>query len=335
MHRFTLVLIATVVLAIGAASAAAPAPFTLPQPTGKAPIGRTDIRVVDHSRARELMVHVWYPAAGARGRTLPYMDSEVAAIYAKELKIPNALLAGIRTHAYADANVAGGRHAVVLLSPGYGEPAAFYTLQAEELASHGYVVVAIDHTGEAPVVFPGGRLSPPGVGEDAAYPRRMPDGRFVLNRIGGWNAHGPLARRLDLTRIAMIGHSMGGAASAELMNADPRVKAGADLDGGIRASVKTHDLGRPFLILVGDGGLYHRDPSLPVFAQHQHGPLVVASFPHLEHSGFTDLLGLSPQISRRFPAAAPLVPIGKADPVRALDKERTVLVSFLDRYLRG
>jgi D-alanyl-D-alanine carboxypeptidase len=310
-------------------------PFTIPPPTGASSVGRVDVHLVDSARRRELMVHAWYPAAKPTGSVMPYLDAQVAAIFAKELRIPLPLLTGIRSHSHTGAAVAAGRHPVVLLSPGYGDPVAFYTLQAEELASHGYVVVGIDHTGEAPVVFPGGRLLGPGVGENAAYPRRMPDARFVLNRLAGWDARGPLAHRLDLSRIAMIGHSMGGAASAELMDADRRVKVGADLDGGIPASVAARNLGRPFLMLIGDGGLYHRDPSMPVFAKHQRGPLVVATFPRLAHSGFTDLLALSPQISRRFPAAAPQVLIGKADPARALARERTALVSFLDKYLRG
>ena len=71
---------------------------------------------------------------------------------------------------------------------------------------------------------------------------RAADAEFVLNELtaidrgGNPDAeHAPLPAgltgALDLSRIGMFGWSIGGAASAQAMRDDPRVKAGVDLDG--------------------------------------------------------------------------------------------------------
>jgi hypothetical protein len=67
--------------------AAAPYRVDLPEPTGRYPIGTTELHLVDDGRAdpwvpgrtRELMVGVWYPAyPSQRGERAPYMPAGVA-----------------------------------------------------------------------------------------------------------------------------------------------------------------------------------------------------------------------------------------------------------------
>jgi hypothetical protein len=117
---------------------------TLPAPTGPSPVGRVEVRLVDRSRTdplararrpRELVVHVFYPASGGQGRPVLYRPKALAMLFAREIGVPSAVLAGIPTHARTGVPAAHGRHAVVLLSPGYGVPALVHTLQAEDLAS--------------------------------------------------------------------------------------------------------------------------------------------------------------------------------------------------------
>jgi hypothetical protein len=131
-----------------------------------------------------------------------------------------------------------------------------YTSLIENLVSHGYVVAAIEHTGSAiAVVFPDGRITPfhadnppanlapaerfkwmgnsisAGISEGAA------DVRFVLNRLTELNAdvhqHFLLAGRLDLNRVAAMGHSAGAEFAARACQLDARFKACVDLDGGM------------------------------------------------------------------------------------------------------
>ncbi|MFE7512989.1 hypothetical protein ACFU8I_17485 [Streptomyces sp. NPDC057540] len=74
------------------------------------------------------------------------------------------MLGTVRTHAFPDAPLAPGLRdlPLVVLSPGFTRPRATLTSIGEDLASHGYVAVAIDHTlrdrGHHLSGRPGGRL---------------------------------------------------------------------------------------------------------------------------------------------------------------------------------
>ena len=60
---------------------------------------------------------------------------------------------------------------------------------------------------------------------------RRDDVRFLLDRLPALAARGPLRGLLDPRRVGMAGHSLGGAAAAEVMLADRRLDAGVNYDG--------------------------------------------------------------------------------------------------------
>src|SRR5262249_12637338 len=60
---------------------------------------------------------------------------------------------------------------------------------------------------------------------------------------------GRFARHIDLQRVGILGHSLGGATALEACRLDPRFKAGADLDGAPFGKVTVEGLKRPTLIL--------------------------------------------------------------------------------------
>ena len=115
--------------------------------------------------------------------------------------------------------------------------------------SRGYVVVTIDHTGEAPVEFPGGRTdarsavtNEPDVIKRATEPPGWPTPASCWTpsacSAAGRNPDAGqrqlpkgLGRALDLRRTGMFGFSLGGFAAAETMLVDRRVDAGVNLDG--------------------------------------------------------------------------------------------------------
>jgi hypothetical protein len=117
---------------------------------------------------------------------------------------------------------------------------------AEELASHGYVVVGLNHPYDVAAVA----LAAGGVAQfaDEAWPaaladrqafvsqritERTADVRFVLDQLEALNARGadPLSGRLDLSRVGVWGHSLGGITAAQACLADARVSACLNLDG--------------------------------------------------------------------------------------------------------
>lgn len=156
---------ALVVLAAGAlARAQAPAPsFELPPPTGRSPIGTTRWVVTDPSRpepfapgrVREVEVVAWYPAVASNGATAPYLRDRMEEVqsFARLAKLGNAFdgLAFVKTHAVSDAAVAASLTAlpVILFQHGYTGLPSSHTALAEDLASHGWVVLNLIHPYEA------------------------------------------------------------------------------------------------------------------------------------------------------------------------------------------
>ncbi|MGW4254980.1 alpha/beta hydrolase family protein [Streptomyces californicus] len=252
-----------------------------PGPTGRFPVGTRTLewsvpaadrargketyRAEERSRAdgekgaRPLVVQLWYPAGRGQGdaRRAPYLgrtEAEartVSAALADYSGVPGFLLDGLpraRTHAVPGAPVAedGGPFPVVLFSPGLGGVRTQNTAWAEELASHGYVVAAVDHPYDAAaVVLSDGRIlrtrvtatGDPAKDEALAVGwtrTRAADLRAVLSRLeraGSGGADGPLAGRLDTGRVAVAGHSIGGAAALVAAREDARFDAVVDLDG--------------------------------------------------------------------------------------------------------
>jgi predicted dienelactone hydrolase len=118
----------------------------------------------------------------------------------------------------------------------------------EDLVSHGYVVAAIEHTYTASaVVFPDGKVVPahqdtePAGFSPAQRWQRMMDSSgllirqgaedvlFVMNKLTELDKsepHGfPLRGRLDLNRIAAVGHSAGGGFATGACQLDARIRA--------------------------------------------------------------------------------------------------------------
>jgi dienelactone hydrolase len=295
---------------------AAQASVTLPRPSGPRTVGTDVVALVDHARrGRRLILTRWYPAATkATNRPL--------ATYAGPLLSSALGLPSVRVHARLGAMSRRGRLPTVLFSPGFGTPRVIYQALAEDLASHGYLVVAVDHTGEAPVELPGGRLDLPGASPRhpiaAATATRLADMRLVLRRLHTI-AGGP---RADRRRVAAIGHSLGGSTAAALMRAEPSIRAGVDMDGSIFGAARKHGVPHAFLVMLGGR---KADATIRGLLSHSRGPRLALQFGGFEHLSFSDL-----------PVVASAGPdVGKTPSARDIVVQRSYLRAFLDRYVLG
>jgi len=256
------------------ASAATSDTLSLPPPTGPHHVGASWVYMKDTSRAdpwvpsepaRELMVTMWYPTDANHGTTIQYetpAESEgyVAGKHLEDYLSPDSL-SKVATHAYLDAPPAGQPHRLplVVLSPGYTAQRGSLTSLAEDLASHGYVVAAIDHTYETYAVqFPDGRIATCATcaiddDQNTFFPKlfqvHAADVSFVLNQLTAKKPVWSGGRLIDASRIGMAGHSAGGAAALSTMLADPRIDAGIDMDGTTYDQLPDSGLSRPFMFL--------------------------------------------------------------------------------------
>jgi predicted dienelactone hydrolase len=250
--------------------------FALPKPTGPFPIGTKTHHLTDRSRVetcgmpgeqpRELMIQIWYPA-DQRGPGVPYRSRSQTTLKTEQLT-------RVITHASAGVPLSrsSDRYPVVLYSGAWTGRRNHNLVQVEELASHGFVVVGIDHPyGSASTAFPDGRVVRAAVGDflegstvedvERSYSTvirqleiRSADARFVLDeieRLDKLDASGLLAGRLDTSRVGIFGYSFGGAVAAESCRQDGRFLAGADLDGNIFGEASSHGVEKPFLFVYG------------------------------------------------------------------------------------
>jgi dienelactone hydrolase len=342
----------------GGASAAPGHALCLREPTGPCPAGTTSVYLKDASRpdpwaagvsARELMVSLWYPATPSDGRTARYMtpaESELQLTSRGITGVPPDALSTVRTNAVTDAAPAGRPRSLplVVLSPGFTSSRSTLTALAEDLASHGYVVAGIDHTYESfATAFPDGRVTTclarqarqrgQGFWEKMAAGRSA-DVSFVLGELTGAHPPWPSAGLIDPSRMAMAGHSAGGAAAIAALLADSRIRAGIDMDGATHAPIPDAGLSRPFLFL---GKQSNYTPGTPgkkssVITWERDWKLLTGWKRWLlvagaVHASFTDLALLADQIGIDTGAAL--------SGARSLDITRAYVRAFFDQHLRS
>jgi predicted dienelactone hydrolase len=81
------------------------------------------------------------------------------------------------------------------------------------------------------------------------------DVRFVLDRLEEMNAHDKFwGDHMDLSKIEILGHSMGGTTAALATKEERRILAGANLDGstfpGMNEDIRPVELQKPLLFLA-------------------------------------------------------------------------------------
>ncbi len=139
-----------------------------------------------------------------------------------------------------------------------------------ELASHGFIVAGVLYPAESEV--------PMDYSSEAAYRRTQQVGTARVHSrasdavalIDGLAADGaaPLAVRIDMSRIGIVGFSLGGAVAAEASTLDPRIRAVVNIDGRHWGRALERGVSQPYLfigeelLLPTEAQLASKDPNL-------------------------------------------------------------------------
>jgi dienelactone hydrolase len=230
--------------------------FVLPKPTGPYPVGTRIIYLKDSSRIedgkqnsgapRELIVQIWYPAASSNNHFAAYQRLS-------ETSLATSYRSVLWTNSRADAPISqeGNPFFVLLFNHGWAGRRTQDTFLTEDLASHGYVVAAIDHTYNAVrVALPDSRIVDNANGYDPLEASKhtaaeikdtwnkelrkwVDDEVFVLNALQNENIDSKSFwyGRLNTERAGAFGHSFGGAASIQVCTVDPRIQSALNMDG--------------------------------------------------------------------------------------------------------
>ena len=367
-----LAFLAGVALFIGTLWVENKTPLTLPTPTGNFAVGRTEYDWIDPARTdalagqpglpRELAVWVWYPgAANPAAQPAPYLPLNWVQARDEDQGAGRLIeheFTGILTHSFTGLalSTAQAAYPVLVMQPGMGPMASDYTVLAENLASHGYVVVGINQTYTSNlVVFPDGRVAPRSasgtipdgdtqaaaqVDGDRIMGVWKQDARFVLDQLDQLNAdsNSPFYQRLDLAHTGLFGHSFGGATAFAVCQQDERCKAGANLDGDPFTNEMQARVRQPFLFFShafpqGCASAPACAPMLAMARLVNPGPAYFLQVSGTQHFNFTDLplrqVGLVQPLFRLAGYA------GSIDPARGLQISNAYLLAFFDRYLKG
>lgn len=287
-----------------------------PKPTGPYGIGTMAMELKDPSRKeiyshnphdiRDLMVRFWFPAdlssvTGSSGsfkekyfylaHELPYLIPQMALHYHIPQWIARLMLKTIETHAYKNVSLATDKksYPVILFSHGFLSAVPdFYITILEELASHGYIVVAINHAYLSSItLYPDGKVVSSqdliekfhtmSCNEQLAFQAQgmdvyKADMQFVLDQLAVINKDPKsiFYNRLDLNAIVLMGHSAGGTAAIETCRIDTRCKAGINLDGWFEHVIGWNPLKVPLLLMFsGSENAQINEPHPPGHLKHK------------------------------------------------------------------
>lgn len=211
-----------------------------PTPGGPQAVGRTELTLRD-SQGRPIAVTVWYPTPLEAGSPSP----------------------------------------LILYSPGWGGVRTSSSAQTANLASHGFVVVGCDDIASDPALDPdhGVFLELATDAQTAGTIERagrhaVTQAQRLLEVLRALQAgQAPLlAGRIDLERVGVVGHSIGGTSGLVAASMDPRITAVFNLDGGLFGPA-ANDIAPPAYFLLSsieafplDSELASPDPAVRNYA---------------------------------------------------------------------
>lgn len=310
----------------------------LPKPTGPYNIGTITQYWADPERPewftpedqndiRELIVQIWYPAqSNQEGIPAPYIDHlkiRTKAIGAAG-GFPGFLVSYLgmtKTNARLEVSPLSeaAPFPLIIISHGITGMRSIHTSIAENLASHGYIVAAPDHSYDANLtVFPDGRIadyrSDLTLHPDSANIRRrqletrVADLSFIINqfeKVENGDISSSLTGYIDLNNIAAMGHSFGGATCIQAAKTDQRIKACLVLDGWINpipgSTLETGIL-QPFLFIgrpSWDSSDYPANfTRLKTLMDNNQNEQTWITIKNTRHLDFTDIPLFSPYVSR-------------------------------------
>jgi len=318
---------------------------SVPVPTGPMHVGTRVMDFVDSRRddpflsdgtKRELLVRFWYPASLDQGCDPAEYTSPAVWSYFSQLA--EFALPEVKTNSCQDIPATGGAHPVIVFTHGYTGTFTDYTFLFEDLASRGYVVASVDHTYEATAVeFPDGRLVKSVFGSHLAestwrrderslalaVSARPKDLKFVVDELARLNneASGPFTGKLDLTRVAVAGHSLGGLAALLGLKQEARFKAAVLLDARLpdgRASLTK----MPVLVMA-MGREQWSDEECRLWGDLR-GPRFAVNLRGAEHLAPSDAVWL----------AEGAIKTGSMGPEKSIKALRNYIAAFLDANLR-
>jgi pimeloyl-ACP methyl ester carboxylesterase len=325
--------------------------------------GQSDSFAPAANTPRRLIAWIWYPVNADAGTSFQdYFPRDWLAATEQQRGVLISSfftrdLSRIRSRSVAHGEIVSSSAGlpVVIMRAGLAAQTLQYATLAEDLASHGYVVVGFDAPYRtAVVVMPDGAVIertpannvetlPVEKQDDLIYRLQsgwVSDIGFSLDRLRSLNESdtNPFGHKLDLDHVGVIGHSLGGASAAQFCHDDSRCKAGVDIDGALRGTATREGISQSFLFLLaehgedGSGSSAVKSDIRGVRARNPIG-IDVVELHRASHFGFSDdgALLKTPGLRRVLSS----VGLGGMDGERQLALTKLMAHTFFDVHLKG
>jgi dienelactone hydrolase len=283
-----------------------PDPISYTEP-GAFPVGNVAMELADVAGDRDLVVELWYPASGdATGAGQELIDFPIVDADATSLEglVDLASDACVRkqTNSAAAPQLAdiSGPLPTVVFSHCHGCARFSSFSLAERLASHGFLVAAVDHPGSTLFDQLTDSLPPIDV---ATLELRSQDVVRVIDELldpGAMSLPVEFVGLADADRLGVFGHSFGSVTTGKVLQDDPRPRAGvaiaAPIENPLLPGVTVAAISEPLLMIVAV-----EDNSITEFGNmairqnfsDANAPAWKIEFADTGHFAFSDLAGLS------------------------------------------
>ena len=149
----------------------------------------------------------------------------------------------------------------------------------------------------------------------------------TIDLLEKWNNEGWLKDKLDLDKIGVFGHSVGGGSAGKVALKDNRVKAAANLDGIQWGKKIDTTYSIPYLYISADWPAEHEDINSHVYKYKSTDYFYETKLLKSGHPNFMDIPFLIPVRS--------LAGTGEIDPYQGIEIVTSLTTSFFDRHLKN
>ena len=306
---------------------------------------RPEVLTTDPDDFREIIALIWYPAERGTGTKHAYFPglSIVSKALVESGEVASWEVFGLqfmRSQSVLNAKPvkSDGPYPILIFSPGNGTNIEFYSSLASEIASHGYIVVGLNHPYDVAAVELSDHKIAQFYKEQGSLDRsanqvfiagrikvRTLDVIFALHQLEDLNINSPFTGMLNLKSVAVAGHSLGGITASEACKADSGFHACLNFDGLQK--------GGPFS--TEETALPPKQPFMFITKESQLHPKLIEKFKSMKesywvvihgasHDSFTDTRLLQPS----------LLPLANQED-RFMYLIQTYTLAFLDQTLKG
>jgi dienelactone hydrolase len=336
-----------------------------PSPSGKWRVGTTEM-TWDSPSHIGIIAKIWYPTNATTGINNPYVDhidritdwlTSLLKFIFRRITTPAFINAPLVSAATPPQHQSPAGFPLILLSPALGAINLIYTFYALEFASHGFIVIGIDHPGSSgrALLTDGSSVEFNNIPKEVLADldqfeslaseiaiQQSQNLSMVLDAVVKLNstANSFLYQSINISKIFAVGHSLGGTASFMACGLDSRIAKGINFDGySFVPAIDMDYQGKELLLFNFDCDKYRpQNKTLRI----RHDAIVEGDkirikqlamkanlqeimMPLSKHSNFTDFpLTIRPAVAQAIGF------VGKIDGLEMLRQTATVSMNFLD-----